>query len=238
MTDTIAATVSDPPAVPGPGASRSREYLDTSSARRPLPRQPIGYSRFVLFMKFLLPAAALCLVAAIVIWPQINIADNRFSIGFSKIQVSAKENPSMVNARFVGADKKNQPFSVTADLAKNLALGASEIELEMPKADIGVRDGSWLVLTANTGLYNQKNKILDLEGAVNLFHDSGFEFTTDTAKVDLNAGVAEGQVQIQGQGPFGQLTAEGFRIEEKGNRILFTGKSKLVLHPEALKDRK
>jgi lipopolysaccharide export system protein LptC len=237
MAEPRTATIAQAPGSEEIAATRSRDYLD-SPAQRTRPRKPVGYSRFVIFMKFLLPAAALCLVAAIVIWPQINITDNRFSIGFSKIQVSAKENPSMVNARFVGADKKNQPFSVTADLAKNLALGASEIELEMPKADIGVRDGSWLVLTANTGLYNQKDKILDLDGAVNLFHDSGFEFTTETAKVDLNAGVAEGGKATQGQGPFGQLTAEGFRIEEKGNRILFTGKSKLILHPESLKEQK
>jgi lipopolysaccharide export system protein LptC len=236
MAEPGTATISQTPGSDDTAAPRSRNYLD-SPAPRTRSRRPVGYSRFVLFMKFLLPAAALCLVAAIVIWPQINITDNRFSIGFSKVQVGAKENPSMVNARFVGADKKNQPFSVTADLAKNLAIGASKIELEMPKADIGVRDGSWLVLTANTGLYNQKDKILDLDGAVNLFHDSGFEFTTETAKVDLDAGVAEGGKEIQGQGPFGQLTAEGFRIEEKGNRILFTGKSKLVLHPEALKDK-
>ena len=92
-----------------------------------------GYSRYVVFMKFLLPAAALMLVAAIIVWPQIHVADNNFSIGLSDFQLTARENPSMVNARFVGSDKKSQPFSITADLAKNLLLGKSKIELEMPK---------------------------------------------------------------------------------------------------------
>ena len=193
-----------------------------------------NYSRYVIFMKFLLPAAALTLVAAIVIWPQVHVADNSFSIGLSDVQLTARENPSMVNARFVGSDEKNQPFSITADLAKNLLLGSSKIELEMPKADITTKDGTWMVLTANTGIYNQSGKTLSLDGSVNLFHDSGYEFNTTSASVDLNGGSAKSKVPVTGQGPFGQLVAEGFRIDNKGKSIYFTGKAKLVLHPNAI----
>ena len=174
------------------------------------------------------------LVAAIVIWPQVHVADTSFSIGLSDVQLTARENPSMVNARFVGSDKKSQPFSITADLAKNLLLGNSKIELEMPKADITAKDGTWMVLTANTGVYNQSGKTLSLNGSVNLFHDSGYEFNTTSANIDLNGGIAKSNVPVTGQGPFGQLIAEGFRIENKGKSIYFTGKAKLVLHPNAI----
>ena len=142
----------------------------------------------------------------------------------------------MVNARFMGSDKKNQPFSITADLAKNLLLGKTNIELEMPKADITVRDGTWLVLTADTGVYNQSGKTLSLEGKVNLFHDSGYEFNTAAADIDLNGGVAKGTVPVSGQGPFGHLEAEGFIIENKGSSIYFIGRSKLILHEYAVKN--
>ena len=201
--------------------------------RRRLPSLA-GYSRYVVFMKFLLPAAAMMLVAAIAIWPQVHVADTSFSIGLSDVQLTARENPSMVNARFVGSDKKSQPFSITADLAKNLLLGNSKIELEMPKADITAKDGTWMVLTANTGVYNQSGKTLSLNGSVNLFHDSGYEFNTTSANIDLNGGIAKSNVPVTGQGPFGQLIAEGFRIENKGKSIYFTGKAKLVLHPNAI----
>ena len=40
---------------------------------------------------------------------------------------------------------------------------------------------------------------------------------------------------MEGQGPFGYLKAEGFRITDKGGRILFTGKARLELRPEAAK---
>ncbi len=217
-----------------------RSVLEDFNNRAPAGRLPrlASYSRYVVFMKFLLPAAALGLIVAIIIWPQIQVEDNRFSIRISDVKLSARDNPSMVNARFVGSDKKNQPFSITADLARNLLLGNSNIELEMPKADITVRDGTWLVLTANTGLYDQGGKTLNLEGKVNLFHDSGYEFNTEAADIDLGGGVAKGTVAVRGQGPFGQLEAEGFRIENKGSSIYFTGKSKLTLHAGALKEEK
>ena len=207
--------------------------IEIRQQRRRLPGLA-GYSRYVVFMKFLLPLAALILIAAIFIWPQVHVADNSFSIGLSDVQLTGRENPSMVNARFVGSDKKSQPFSITADLAKNLLIGNSKIELEMPKADIAAKDGTWMVLTANTGIYNQSGKTLSLDGSVNLFHDSGYEFNSKSANIDLDGGVAKSNVPITGQGPFGQLVAEGFRIENKGKSIYFTGKAKLILHPNAI----
>jgi lipopolysaccharide export system protein LptC len=195
------------------------------------------YSRYVNFMKFILPLMALALVAAIMIWPQLQITDTSFSIALSNAKLSTKEGLSMVNARFVGVDLKKQPFSITADIAKNLLKDREQIELEMPKADITVSDGSWLVLTANSGVYNQKKKLLNLKGAVNLFHDSGYEFKTKKVNIDLNQGIAISNEPVKGQGPFGQLQAEGFRIENKGNKISFSGKSKLILFPKALKGK-
>ena len=195
------------------------------------------YSRYVNFMKFILPLTALALVAAIMIWPQLQVMDTSFSIALSNAKLSTKEGLSMVNARFVGVDLKKQPFSITADIAKNLLKDITQIELEMPKADITISDGSWLVLTANSGVFYQKRKILNLEGAVNLFHDSGYEFKTKKANIDLNRGIAISNEPVKGQGPFGQLQAEGFRIENKGNKISFSGKSTLILFPKALKGK-
>ena len=42
-----------------------------------------------------------------------------------------------------------------------------------------------------------------------------------------------GDEPISGQGPFGNLQAEGFRISEHGKTMYFTGKAKLVIHPSA-----
>jgi lipopolysaccharide export system protein LptC len=215
-----------------PPVERRLPSADVVAAQRRAPRaKRAAYSRFVYAMKLFLPTVALGLVVLVVLWPQIHIDSSQFSIGFARLKLSGGESPSMVNARFVGTDRRNQPFAVTADLAKSTSLGSSNVELEMPKADLGMNDGSAMMLTANMGLFDQNDKTLKLQGAVNLFHDSGYEFKTAAADVDFTTGTASGTKPVDGQGPFGELHAEGFRITGDGKRLLFTGKAKLTIFP-------
>ena len=72
---------------------------------------------------------------------------------------------------------------------------------------------------------------LELTGTVNLFHDSGYEFHTTSAIFDLMAGDAIGQEPVTGQGPFGQLSAAGFRIHNQGERVELVGQSRVIIHP-------
>lgn len=206
--------------------------------RRRVRKDSASYSRFVFLMKVVLPTVAVVLVALIVVWPQFKVDETRFKLGFARLKATEVGDPSLVNARFVGADSEDRPFSITADLAKHVLEKEATVELEMPKADIVADDGSWLVLTANSGFYDRAQKTLDLDGSVNMFHDSGFEFTTDSARVDLTDGIAEGSAPVRGQGPFGTLRSEGFRMEERGDRIIFTGKSRMVIYPAAEKSTK
>lgn len=194
-----------------------------------------SYSGFVQIAKVMLPAAAVGLIALVVLWPHLRTEDLRFRIGFAAIKSNVDGAPNLLNPRYVGTDEDNQPYAVTADIAKKLDGEGLDVRvgLELPKADITLKDGTWLVLTAENGIYARRHKTLDLSGSVNLFHDSGYEFRTEKAQVDLSRGVAEGDVPVKGQGPFGTLQAEGFRLLNKGRTIVFTGKSKMVLKPGA-----
>lgn len=211
----------------------------TTARRRPIletrarPRHTRHYSRFVHMMKVLLPAVAALLIVLIMVWPHLRSEDLRFRLSFAAITADRNEDPSMVNPRYLGIDKDNQAYSITADLARKLAKGSMTVELEMPKADITLEDGTWLVLTAENGVFQRRQKTLDLAGAVNLFHDSGYEFRTSEARIDLEKGIADGAAAVRGQGPFGDLRAEGFRLLDKGKTILFTGKSRMVIYPGA-----
>ncbi len=228
-------------AVPVGGRSRDerRRSVGAQFAPRVARRLSVGYSRFVGAMKILLPVGALALVAIVAAWPYIQPSDSRFRIGFATLVSSEAQSPNIINPRLVGTDSSDQPFSITADMAKNFQLredfwqNGAPVELEMPKADVTLEDGTWLVLTANSGLLIPQTKTLDLLGKVNLFHDSGYELHTEKATVDLKAGVAESNDPVEGQGPFGHLKAEGMRLLDKGKTILFTGKAQVTLYPGA-----
>ena len=190
------------------------------------------YSLFVHWMKFLLPALACALILLVVAWPQIAPDEKLFQVEPIKNAAQEAQNLNMINARFSGFDDKEQPFTVTADMATQRPGEKDRVELQRPKADITLQDGTWLALTAKVGYYDRATETLDLVGAVNLFHDEGFEVRTEKAQVDLKNGIASGNVPVESQGPSGTLTSEGFRVLDKGDTVVFTGKSRMILYPE------
>jgi lipopolysaccharide export system protein LptC len=190
------------------------------------------YSIFVGFMKVLLPALAAALILLVVAWPQFTIDDGGFRLSVSKLAPDQADSLTMLNARFDGLDENDRPYTLTADMATQSDSDKDLVELELPKADITLEDGTWLALTARSGQYRQKSRILDLAGSVSLFHDQGFELRTEAARVDFAKGVAEGAQPVQGQGSAGFIEAEGFRVLDRGARIIFTGKAHMIVNPE------
>lgn len=233
-------TVSEPGSVSPPRAAseRSAHSFAQLSFRRERPRYSPIYGRFVGIAKILLPTIATALIAVIVVWPELSEQESRFRLGPARIDRSEAENLRMVNARFTGVDASKRPFTVTADTAGQSNSKSADITLTAPKADILLSNGAWVALTANGGNFNREKQILELTGNVNLFHDSGYEFRTKSAVFDLTAGDATGVDPVEGQGPFGHLQAEGFRIYNRGERVEFTGKAKLTITPRSKKQSK
>lgn len=207
------------------------------SFRRERPQFSPLYGRFVGLAKVLLPTIATALIAIVVVWPELSEQENRFRLGPAKIDRSDAEKLRMINARFTGVDASKRPFTVTADSADQANPKSSDIVLVSPKADILLGNGAWVALTATDGKFDRESQLLELTGNVNLFHDSGYEFRTESAVFDLTAGDATGTEPVQGQGPFGHLSAEGFQIYNRGERIKFTGKAKLTIDPDGGKSQ-
>jgi len=207
---------------PPPRRRREREH----PARVPAHRR---YSRFVNLMKVVLPATAVVLLGLVVAWPRLATHEDRFQVGFSDLKSSSVENLSMVNARFFGVNKRNQPFTITADVATEDEPASGVIVLDQPKADFLTPSGYGIYVEARRGFYYQKQQMLDLEGEVNLFHDQGYELHTEKARIDLVNATAEGKVPVAGQGPQGRIDGQGFKILEKGAQVVVTGKSMLNL---------
>lgn len=193
-----------------------------------------GYTRFVTVMKVALPLLAAGLVALLAVWSQLNLQETRFTLGVTELAPDQIESLNMVNARFDGIDEKNRPYSVTAELVTQAGESDDTIALTQPKADITLESGAWIALTAASGEFQRKAELLQLAGDVSLFHDRGFEMRTDSAQVDLAQGVASGNRPVIGQGPAGELQAEGFRVSDDGQRIQFDGHARLLILSEGI----
>lgn len=224
-----AARDPEPPATP-PAVRRRLGF------RRRAARTGDRHTRFVALMRIALPVVAAVLALMIVIWPQLHETTKRFRL-MEQSGISLKDggDQQAVNARFTGTDTQNRPYTVTADSALQSQTTPDAVTLAFPKADITTKAGAWVALSAENGLYHRGDKILDLNGDVTLFHDSGFEMHTATARIDFNASDAVGDKPVQGHGPMGTVNARGFRMVDGGKVIWFTGKSKLVFWPSARK---
>ena len=191
------------------------------------------YSHFVVVMKVLLPAAAAALLLLLAAWPQFDPTNDRLGLDLSDLSIEQPDNLSMLNVRFSGFDRKNQPFVVTADVASQSPEDENLVTLELPKADLTMEDGTWIALTAREGRYDRRDETLMLVGQVSFYHDRGIELHSDSALIDLKAGRASGDDPVTGHGFFGKIEAEGFEMDESGARILFTGRSRLLIYPGA-----
>ncbi|HKX10474.1 MAG TPA: LPS export ABC transporter periplasmic protein LptC [Stellaceae bacterium] len=214
-----------------------RPFGPTSSLRRRVRASgPIHrYSRFVAWMKLALPTGAMMLVLLVVVWPRIQSAVEKIS-QLPRIDFSQARDLRMVNLHYAGKDKRDRPFTVTADSARQQSESDDLVELEGPKADMTTQSGSWLALNAYTGVYRPQTQLLDLFGNVEVFQDKGNAFVTDSAHIDMGKGSAEGSDPVEGHGPFGSIKAEGFRIENQGEVIIFTGKTELLLEQHDAKE--
>ena len=192
-----------------------------------------SYSRFVGTMRITLPLVALIIIVLVIVWPQLGKKPEKFRLDVSKVTTEDSSGQQMVNARFTGTDSNGRPFTVTADTAAQQKKIPDFLDMAFPKADMTMKSGAWVAMSAEKGVYDRKSEKLNLTDNVTVFHDSGYEFKTSTAIVDLATSSAVGSEPIAGQGPGGTLSGTGFRILDRGNVLLFTGKSRLLLFPKA-----
>lgn len=221
--------------IPTPGPAHG----GAQDRQKPPPPRLSGrnsYSLFVSSMKVLLPALAAGLVLLVIAWPQLMPDVSRSGVDFAKIARDQAKTLNMLNARYSGVDENNQPFNIAADLATQAPDDENVVELQHPKADITTTEGDLVALSARVGHYRREEEILDLAGTVHLTHGKGFDVVTETATVNLNDGSAAGDMPVSGQGPSGELQSQGFRLSDRGQVILFTGKSRLLIYPDAEDD--
>lgn len=233
----MAEPVEPVPEKPPPERARHRRTGATASDAEP-PRLAARsvYSRCVGTLKIVLPALAVAIVLLVLAWPSLVPEDSRFRIGLSDLTPEATDELSMVNPLFQGRDNQDRPFSIVAEKARRAPDGKQHITLEQPQADITLADGAWVALSADTGAYDRRAKTLVLRGNVSLFHDQGFEMHTSRAQIDLAEGSARSDSVVEGHGPAGTLSAQGFQVRDQGQTIVFTGNSRLIVRGQDAED--
>lgn len=192
--------------------------------------------RRVIWLKYMLLTATAVLFIALFFWPKIDswihpetaptIQKNEGKIALSN---------TLTDPKMHGSDDKGRPYTMTAKTAHQVT--EDEAILDHPSSELNLDDGAKLSLRAEMGTYRAKDKKIHYENNVVFASpDKGFQFTTPKASIDLGQGIADGHEPIVGVTQNGTIHAQkGFRIEDKGNRLIFKGPTQLILSPN---DRK
>jgi lipopolysaccharide export system protein LptC len=179
----------------------------------------------IVLIKWLLPIGALLLLASIALWPELGRVRDTVRM---TIEHTAAGGATMTDARYRGIDDHGRPYTVTAATAQQD--GPDRINLTMPKADITLTNGTWLMVQSKRGVYLQTSSQLDLSRDVTLYRDDGTTLKTASASIDVKAGAAASDQPTHAEGPFGTLDAQGFIVTDKGTAIQFSGPAKLILN--------
>jgi lipopolysaccharide export system protein LptC len=200
------------------------------AARRWRPRLAADrYSRRVALLKRVLPAIGVTLLLLVAAWPRLSPLLDSMRLGFAAIDLREARELKMLNPRYAGIDRLNRPYVVTAAVGRQVPDRSDLMSLEQPRGEMIVHGGAKVVLTAATGIYQSQTQLLDLFGDVTMTHQNGTRFVTRRAHADFSNNTAEGHDPIEGHGSSGDIWGQGFRVLDKGDTIIFTGRSHLVL---------
>jgi len=185
------------------------------------------YSRRVAVLKLALPAIGGTLLLMVVAWPRVAPLFERFR--WAAIDLREARELRMINPRYAGTDRDGRPFVITAAVGRQVPQRQDVMSLDQPVANVQSHSGAKIVVTSDTGVYQTQTQFLDMFGNVTLKHENGSTFLTSAARVDAANDAAQGSAPIEGHGPQGDVSGQGFQIIDKGDIVVFTGQSNLLL---------
>jgi lipopolysaccharide export system protein LptC len=185
------------------------------------------YSRRVALLKLALPAIGVSLLLIVMVWPRIAPLFDHFR--FQAIDLREARELRMINPRYAGTDRDGRPFVITGAVGRQVPERDDVMSLDQPVANLQSHSGAKIVVTADTGVYQTQTQYLDMFGKVTVNHEDGSSFVTTNGRLDAANDAAEGSNPVEGHGPKGDVTGQGFRILDKGDIVIFTGKSNLLL---------
>jgi len=181
-------------------------------------------SRTIAVLRKVLPAAIVLLIlgmASQVIWN---------SLAAKEAEPRDQSAPiRMINPRFQGRDEQGRSFMIAAREARRDDKDLTKIMLDHPNVALAPETATPSRVSAASGVYTEGDRILRLDGAVRIEDGDGYRFASDGAIVDTKAGTVVGAGSMIGDGPSGQMTADSYEVQDRGDRMIFKGGVRAVI---------
>lgn len=194
------------------------------------------YTKFVLFSKWFLGLLAIALMTSLVAWPLIS--KSRSGVRISFIGTDAKHAtsvaaPVMNHPVYQGVTSNGDQYKITG--LRAVQKTSELIVIEQVEGQLVKANGDFTALSANNAEYIKAQDMIELIGDVVINDASGYNFVTPRARIHIATMDVEGDAQVEGTGPQGNLLAIGFKIRDNAKRIIFGGTSRVTVHIEKMR---
>ena len=174
-------------------------------------------------------------LSLVVLWPIKSDVTTILKIIHHGDDATNKPNAIAINPIYTTEGEQGERYIIKAEQAiiKNQRQG--NIKLFNLDANQIEKNGTSMRIKAQHGFFDNIDKKLHLEKNITLSNGSDYTFQTEKATFDIKNAHAYGNHPVTGNGVMGKIHSQGFTISENGQRVLFSGKTKLVIFPRMLK---
>lgn len=174
-------------------------------------------SQLVHFYRRALPAAMIALVLFGLGWVVVRAL---MSLGLGGEAVGTIH---LLHPTFYGRNERGERYILRADEAVRSGDNPDRIALTRPKLWQYASAPQPETVNALTGVYHEKEKLLDLFGHVMASDGAGNHFGSETAYVNMRRNSVVGQTAAFAYGPQGTISASSYAVYDKGQHVIFTG---------------
>jgi len=129
---------------------------------------------------------------------------------------------TMQQPRLTGFTSDSRAYEFTANSAAQDITKPDLVDLQQIRAKVEMADKSLVHMSADTGLYNVKTDMLNLESNIHLVSSTGYEARLSQAVVDVGKGTVVSDEPVWVKLLEGELNAKALVITDQGEVLRFT----------------
>ena len=161
-------------------------------------------------------------------WWQTAFSSKKIKINFNESNIVPALN--IEEAKYTGYSKDGQKFSISAKLISENTNNNSIVNMTQPKASIETGKNT-ILLSSNIGELDINKNLIFLKNNVSLVDTlMNYKILTDNLNANLNKSEFFSETPIHFLIPSGEITSESFIFKKNEQKMLFSGKSKLVIN--------
>ncbi len=189
-----------------------------------------AYDRYVTLMQVGLTLVAAILAILIAFWPMINSDEMSFTLSYDDV-ITSDDVIRMKKPKYTGTDAIDRLFTVEASEGVQLNPNEPVVQLNDIAAEMELDAGRVANAYSDIGTYSLNNNQLTMAGDVHMHTTDGYAFKANEAIFDLNNKYVQSTKAVNGNGPLGAFSANGFYVDVDRKLVIFNGKVTLRINP-------